>query len=97
MWRQCNETLPDRLQTLQNRAARVIANAIYEAPDHNDLLCDCGWFNVHKLILLDLGVFMYNTQKGLAADGFTNLYITQLLRYTHIIPGQLIKGICRFL
>ena len=35
VWGQCNETLLDRLQTLQNRAARVIANVSYEAADHN--------------------------------------------------------------
>ena len=31
VWGQCNETLLDRLQTLQSRAARVIANVSYEA------------------------------------------------------------------
>ena len=46
---QCNETLLlDRLQTLQNRAARVIANVSYEAADHNSLLCDYGWLNEHS-------------------------------------------------
>ena len=96
MWRQCNETLLDRLQTLKNRAARVIANVSYEAADHNSLLCDYGWLNVHNFILLGLGVFMYKTQKALAPDGFM-IFITQLLRYTHIILDQLIRGICRFL
>ena len=71
---QCNETLLDRLQTLQNRAARVIANVSYEAADHNSLLCDYGWLNVRNLILLDLGVFMYKTQKGLAPDVFYDLH-----------------------
>ena len=74
VWRQCNETLLDRLQTLQNRAARVIANVSYEAADHNGLLCDYGWLNVHNLILLDLDLFMYKVQKGLVPDGFTDLY-----------------------
>ena len=74
VWGQCNETLLDRLQTLQNRAARVIANISYEAADHNSLLCDYGWLNVRNLIRLDLGVFMYKTQKGLAPDVFYDLY-----------------------
>ena len=74
LWGQCNETLLDRLQTLQNRAARLIANVSHEAADHNSLLCDYGWLNVYNLILLDLGVFMYKTQKGLAPDGFYDLY-----------------------
>ena len=74
MWGQCNETLLDRLQTLQNRAVRVIANVRYEAADHNGLLCDYGWLNVHNLILMDLGVFMYKTQKDFVPDGFTDIY-----------------------
>ena len=73
VWGQCNETLLDKLQTLQSRAAREIANVSYEAADHNCLLCDYGWLNVPKLILLDLGVFMYKTQKGLAPDDFYDL------------------------
>ena len=77
---QCTITLIDRLQTLRNRTARVIANVSYEAADHNSLLCDYGWLNVHNFILLDLGVFMYKTQKGLAPDVFM-IFIIQLLRY----------------
>ena len=96
VWGQCNETLLDRLQTLQNRAARVTANVSYEVADHISLLCDYGWLNVHSLILLDLGIFMYKTQKGLAPDGFNDLYhpVTEVHSY---IPDQLIRGICRFL
>ena len=97
VWGQCNETLLDRLQALQNRAARVIANISYEAADHNSLLCDYGWLNVRNLIRLDLGVFMYKIQKGLANQMSFMIFITQLLSYTHIIPDQLIMGICRFL
>ena len=79
----CNETLLDRLQTWQNRTARVIANVSDEAADHNSLLCDYGWLNVRNLLLLDLGVFMYKTQKGLAPDAFYDLYhsVTELLSY----------------
>ena len=83
VWGQCNETLLDRLQTLQNRAARVIANVSYEVADHNSLLCDYGWLNVRNLILLDFGVFMYQTQKGLAPDVFYDFYhsVTELHSY----------------
>ena len=80
---ECNETLLDRLQTLQNRAARVIANVSYEVADHSRLLCDYGWLNVRNLILLDLRVFMYQTQKGLAPDVFYDFYhsVTELHSY----------------
>ena len=65
---------------MQNRAARVTVNVSYEAADHSSLHCDYGWLNVHDLILLDLGVFMYKTEMALM------IFITQLLRYIHIIP-----------
>ena len=67
----------------KNRAARVIANVSYEAADHNRLLCDYVWLNVRNLILLDLGVFLYKTQKGLAPDVFYDLYqsVTELHSY----------------
>ena len=68
---------------MQNRAARVIANVSYESADHNSMLCDYGWLNVRNLIPLDLGVFMYKTQKGLVPDVFNDLYhsATELQSY----------------
>ena len=50
VWGQCNDTLLDRLQTLQTKAARIIANVSYEAADHSGLLCDYSWVNVHNFI-----------------------------------------------
>ena len=38
-WRQCNDTLIDRLQILQNKAARVIMKVKYEDADHLGLTC----------------------------------------------------------
>ena len=68
---------------MQNRAARVIANVSHEAADHNSLLCDYGWLNVRNLTLLDLGVFMYETQKGFAPDVFHDFYhsVTEVQSY----------------
>ena len=56
VWRQCNETLKDKLQTLQNRAARVICDRRFEdAGDHQELLNQVGRYNVRQLFSLDLG------------------------------------------
>ena len=38
VWGQCSESLKDRLQTLQNKAARTIARVRYEEADHNTLI-----------------------------------------------------------
>ena len=61
VWGQCNETLKDKLQTLQNRAARVICNRQFEdVDDHQELLNHLGWLNVRQLFSLDLGVFVFS-------------------------------------
>ena len=64
-WEQCNDTLIDRLQILQNRAARVITKVKYEDADHLGLTCQLGWLTVRGLIELDLGIFMYKSQNNL--------------------------------
>ena len=40
VWGQCNETLLDKLQTLQYKAARTIAKITYDDANHMKLLCD---------------------------------------------------------
>ena len=38
VWGQCSETLRDKLQTLQNKAARAIAKVHYDEANHGKLL-----------------------------------------------------------
>ena len=52
VWGQCNETLKDKLQALQNKAARSIAKVKYEDADHHKLLGQFGWLSVRNLIKL---------------------------------------------
>ena len=47
-WGQRNETLRDKLQTLQYKAARTIAKIIYDDANHMKLLCDFGWISVRN-------------------------------------------------
>ena len=42
VWGQCNEGLKDKLQNLQNIAARTIAKLKYDEADHQKLLSDFG-------------------------------------------------------
>ena len=60
VWGQCCEMLKDKLQVLQNRAARTIARLKYEDADYEKLLIDFGWLNVRNLIAYDLGVFIFS-------------------------------------
>ena len=57
VWGQCSETLRDKLQTLQNKAARAIAKVRYDKANHSKLIIDFGWLSVRNLIKLAIGIF----------------------------------------
>ena len=59
VWGQCSETLRDKLQTLQYKAARTIAKVCYDEANHSKLLTEFGWLSVRNLIQLDMGIFAY--------------------------------------
>ena len=75
VWGQCNETLKDKLQSLQNKAVRTIAGQSYEYANHDRLLKEFGWLSVRNLIKLDMGMFMYKTQNGMAPEEFSQLFV----------------------
>ena len=81
---QCNETLKDKLQTLQNRAARVICNRRFEdVGDHQELLNQLGWLNVRLLFSLDLGIFVFKAINGLIPDQFNEMYSKSKTTHSH--------------
>ena len=84
MWGQCNETLKDKLQTLQNRAARVICNKRFEdVDDHQELLNHLGWLNVRQLFSLDLGVFVFKAINGRIPDQLNEMYSKSNTIHSH--------------
>ena len=76
---QCNEGLKDKLQNLQNRAARTIAKLKYDKADHQKLLSDFGWLSVRDLITYDTVVFMYKIVHSLAPGHITDLFCKKKL------------------
>ena len=68
IWGQCNETLRDKLQVLQNKVARIITKVKYEDADHLRLICQLGSLTVRNLIRLDMGIFMYKSQNNLLPE-----------------------------
>ena len=62
---QCHQTLQDRLQSMQNRAARMIVGISYEEADHPSILYRLGLLRVRHLIVLDLAVAMFKVAKGI--------------------------------
>ena len=74
-WGGCNASLLDTLQTLQNRAARVIANVKYENTDHAKLLKDLDWLNVRELIEFDTASLMYKIENDLAPTHMKEMFV----------------------
>ena len=64
VWRQCSNTLKEKLQCLQNKVARAIAFQKYDEANHRNILNDSEWLSIRHLIDYDLGAFMYKTVNG---------------------------------
>ena len=72
----CNENQKDKLQALQNKAARTIAKVKFIDADHPRLLRDLSWPDVRNLLELETRIFMYKCQNKLMADSIINLFRT---------------------
>ena len=83
MWGQCNETLKGKLRTIQNRAARIVANVKYEDADHDELLQTLEWLSVRQLIKFDLRVIMYKTLNNLFPDYYTEMVCKRSTLYIY--------------
>ena len=83
VWGNCGEALKDKLQILQNRAARIITRTTYDTANHFALLRQLKWLDVRSIRKLEMGLFM---RKACArTDQCSHLY----LHITHIKLGQL--------
>ena len=77
IWGYCNETLLDKLQVLQNKAARVIKGSKFENTNHPVLLKELRWLNVRQLIFIDTAILMYRV----APEAISDMY--QLANNVH--------------
>ena len=50
IWGQCGNTLTEKVQRLQNKAARIISGTSFEETNHDDLLRELNRMNVKQLI-----------------------------------------------
>ena len=81
VWGYCNETLLDKLQVLQNKAARVIKGSKFENTNHPVLLKELRWLNVRQLIFIDTAILMYRVANNLAPEPISDMY--QLANNVH--------------
>ena len=80
VWGYCNETLLDKLQVLQNKAARVIKESKFENTNHPVLLKELRWLSVRQLIFIDTAILMYRVANSLAPETTSDMYLFENIR-----------------
>ena len=83
VWDQCHQTSLDRLQSMQNRGARIITGISYEDANHPSILCRRSWLSIRHLTVLDLAVATFKVAKGIAPPPTQKMfhYISELYSY----------------
>ena len=74
VWGYCNDSLIKKLQTLQNRAVRIVTLSKYETANHPQLLKDLEWLSVHNLIKFDTAALMYKVHNEIVPDPIVALF-----------------------
>ena len=85
-WGNCGATLLNRLQTLQNCAARVITGISYEDADHKSILKDLNILNVRQLVELGTASLMNRVENDLVPAHVKN--IQSVVRFMHTTLGR---------
>ena len=73
VWGNCGHTLLNKLQALQNRAARVVNGVSFDEVEQNSLLKSLGWLNIRQLIYYDSALLMFKVSKGIAPESTQGL------------------------
>ena len=74
VWRYCNETSLNRLQTLQNRAARIVTGKAYADADHPVLLSNLNWLNIRELFKYETLSMMYKAEQNLLPESTVSMF-----------------------
>ena len=74
VWGNCGETLLNKLQKIQHRAARIIAGSDYDAASE-PLLLELGWRNIRQLIKYNTVVMMHESKYNLAPEYIKNFFL----------------------
>ena len=64
VWGRCGKSYTDKLQTLQNRAARIVTRVSYEDADHAILLRELEWLSISQMIEYDSLSLIYKIKNG---------------------------------
>ena len=69
VWRNCNKGLSEKLQRLQNRAARILMSASYDS-NLDDLFRALGWRRLCYQRLEQKSILMYKTLHGMSTPDY---------------------------
>ena len=87
VWGNCGEALIDKLQKLQNRAARVVTKTKYGSIEPDILLKNLGWLNVQQLIDLDTASMVHKAINNMALS-----YLSELFHKTKTVHNHDTRG-----
>ena len=73
VWGCCGETLLDKLQKLQNRAARIVTNSSYDASSL-PLIGTLGWLTIREMIEFETATTVYRSLHGLAPEYMRQMF-----------------------
>ena len=74
VWGNCNKGLSEKLQRLQNRAARILMSASYDS-NLDDLFRALGWRRLHYQRLEQKSILMYKTLHGMTLDYLRSRFV----------------------
>ena len=52
----------------------MITDTSYDSADHQLLLTELRWLNIRQLIMFDLGIFMFNINRGSTPQSVNNMF-----------------------
>ena len=73
VWGSCGEGMRNRLQTLQNRAARVVTSSSYDRRSV-EILDELGWDNLETRRTRQLATIMYKVKNHIATDNLAQIF-----------------------
>ena len=74
VWGNCKQGLLNKLQTPQNRAARIVTWTSYSDADHETILKKLQWLNVRQLAAYETLVLMYKVDNNLVPETTTDMF-----------------------
>ena len=74
VWGSCTKALANKLQKLQNRAARILTHSNYDA-NADFLIQQLGWKKLHSQRSIHKAVMIYKSLNGLAPDYLSSKFL----------------------